>query len=220
MRIGIDVDGVLARYTEAFQRRIISVTGGDRFPCDDYQPTSWDYAADLGYSEAEIDLTWRTIKEDRCFWASLLPYRDASHALGLLSKRMDAGDDVYFITARPGADAKRQTEQWLLARFPSLMRPIPTVLISSHKGLAAQTLGLDAYVDDRWENCVDVAAMHWKGRSPACRTYVLDRPWNHGHHDHPIIRVPSIAAMLTDLCGDAWGDPTPQCVSAGTSSLT
>lgn len=199
MRLGIDCDGVLANYNEGFQRRIITVTGRDLFPCPNYEPDTWYYAEKLGYTAEEIDATWRTIKEDRAFWFSLHPYRDTSYALGLISDRIShTGDDVYFITARPGRDAKKQTEMWISSRFPHLTRPTVTVLLTPHKGLAAQTLGLDAYIDDRWENCLEVAGGD-------CRTFLMDRPWNQGEENEEITRVPSIKAMFEHLAAPAVG---------------
>jgi len=101
-------------------------------------------------------------------------------------------DDVYFITSRPGIDAKIQTEDWLYnAGYPHA-----TVLISSAKGLCAQALKLDVYIDDRWENCVDVATTSLK-----TKVFLLDRPWNRGNNPDAfnIVVVDSATDFLNRL---------------------
>jgi uncharacterized HAD superfamily protein len=52
-----------------------------------------------------------------------------------------------------------------------------TVLISSEKGLCARALNLDYYIDDKWENCVDV------GMESNTKVYLLDRPWNQSEYN-------------------------------------
>lgn len=162
-------DGCLADFNSAFIRRIIDVTGRNLFP-EGYEPHTWDYPEALGYSPTETDEVWRSIKQDRMFWATLPAYPTTPAFLGLVATRSE--DDFYFITARPGIQAKRQTEEWLFHYTP-WSKPLFnwTVLVSSHKGLCAQALGLDRYLDDKWENAESIATTNTK-------SYLLDRPWN------------------------------------------
>lgn len=178
MKLGIDVDGVLADFNSRFIERVIRVTGRDLFPPRPFEIPTWNYPEVYGYTSAEIAAVWEGIKTDGVFWTSLPPYPNTVPAMAFLERRITYGDDVYFITARPGVGAKRQTERWLNARWPHILNPVSTVLITPHKGLAAQTLGLDIYIDDRWENCLETATMHWKGQPPTCRTFLMNRPWN------------------------------------------
>jgi uncharacterized HAD superfamily protein len=173
MKIGIDVDGVLADFNKTYITRCLDVTGKDLFPARPFEITTWNYPESYGYTKEEVSAVWESIKADRVFWASLRPYETTSDDMDALMTRMRAGDDVYFITARPGVNAKRQTEGWLYAQMGLVaLHPFTsTVLITSHKGLAARTLDLDIYIDDRWENCLDVA-------QTKTRTFLLDRPWN------------------------------------------
>lgn len=192
MRVGVDVDGVLADFNEAYIRRMIDSSGRDLFPLRPFDITTWNYPESYGYTDLEVSYAWQTIKLGGAFWYSLKPYRDTSTALGILSDLMMHGDDVYFITARPGINAKLQTENWIRERFPHLTRPTVTVLITPHKGLAARTLDLTHYIDDRWENCLDVAAA---GKT---KTFLMDRPWNWGNDAdrRDITRVSSIREMF------------------------
>jgi len=179
MRVGIDVDGCLANFNSGFIRRVIEVTGRNLFP-DNYEPTTWDYPTAVGYTEDEVNKVWENIQADPLFWLRLPVYQGTC---GFLMNLARQHHDVYFITARPGIEAKMQTELWLeVAGYESA-----TVLITSKKGLAARTLDLDIYLDDRWENAKDVAVLsdgftaHGKTIPPrysTTKTFLLDRPWN------------------------------------------
>ena len=59
----------------------------------------------------------------------------------------------------------------------------PTVIISDCKDLCAEALGLDIFVDDKWENCVSVR------ERTHCDVRVFDRPWNHGRQMDGIRRI-------------------------------
>lgn len=192
MRVGVDVDGVLADFNRAFITRVIQVTGRNLFPAG-YEPTTWGYPTEVGYTLEEEAAVWETITEDRCFWSSLTPYPETRAAVEYLHHRAYTHrDDVYFITARPGLDAKKQTEAWLRAQFGHVSGFLsnPTVLITKHKGLAARTLDLDVYIDDRYENAIDVGMVHTdpsiplRGR-PSTVSFLLDRPWNAGLPNSP-----------------------------------
>jgi len=169
MRLGIDVDGVAANFNASFIPRCIRVTGRDLFPHRPFPIPLWDYPQHYGYSEAEVRLVWEEITKDERFWADLPVYSWTRDFLGCLEGRASV-DDVYFITSRPGVYAKHQTEEWI-AKHGGPRRP--TVLISSEKGLCAKALRLDAYIDDRDKNVIDV-----RTEAPYSRTFLLDHPWN------------------------------------------
>jgi hypothetical protein len=65
---------------------------------------------------------------------------------------------VIFLTKRPqteGATAQLQTQRWLVAKG----FPLPSVcVVQRSRGAIATALGLQAVVDDRLENCLDVIA--------------------------------------------------------------
>lgn len=165
-RVGLDIDGVLADFVNPFIRRTIGVTGKNLFPPQPFEPTVWLDPEDYGYTKQEVSQVWESIKQDPDFWRYLIAYPAALDLLYQIRHWRRDMHDVYFITSRPGQSAKWQTEGWLEAYSYGK----PTVLISSAKGLCAQALKLDLYIDDKWENCVDTA--------PHCKTYLLSQPWN------------------------------------------
>lgn len=170
MRIGVDVDGVLADFNTPFIEYVVAVIGVDRFPARPFEPTTWDYPEQYGYSSDDVSRVWETIKGDTKFWRTLPKYETTLRDIEALRFQRDVcDDDVYFITARPGRLAKWQTERWLACHgFDS-----PTVLISGDKALCASALALDVYIDDKPENVVSVL-------TDCLRTsvYLMDRPWN------------------------------------------
>ncbi len=167
MRIGVDVDGVLADFNVAFIKRIIRVTGQDLFPDRPFEIPMWDYPQHYGYTNAQIAAVWEDVKRDTCFWANLLPYTTTRRFFQDLDV-MAPGSDVYFITNRTGHLCRRQTENWLIAQGAG---PRPLIVISGDKAGWCQALNLDIYIDDNFENAVAVGKTH-------TRSFLLNRPWN------------------------------------------
>jgi 5'(3')-deoxyribonucleotidase len=190
MRIGIDVDGVLADFNSSFINRVTSTTGRDLFPPRPFDIPCWDYPEYYGYTREETSQVWETIKSDRFFWQNLPTYPTTLYDLFTLAARFEGhDDDLYFITSRPGIRAKRQTENWLEARWPARTVAPLTVLISSRKGDCARALNLDVYVDDRIENVVDVVGT-------GTRTFLYSHPWNLTCSCRDITRITSLAQMF------------------------
>lgn len=194
MRIGVDIDGVLANFNSAYIAKCIAVTGRDLFPPRPFDIVTWEFPESYGYTKAEVSAVWASIKESLNFWFSLKPYFDTQTSLEMLCARQDTyKDEVYFITARPGTEVKFQTERWLEVYAP-FNAWTPTVLISSQKGMCAKALELDMYIDDRLENVYDV-----REKSYNTSVYLMDRTWNQtegGILRGDITRVYSVADMF------------------------
>lgn len=188
LNIGVDMDGVLADFNEAFIDRIIQVTGRDLFPERPFPIPTWNYPQHFGYTETEVALVWEDIKMDSKFWRNLSPYEGTIAALTYLRRLELQGHRVWFITARLGNDCLNQTIEWLRYWVTDRYREAwaPSVIISSLKGPVAFEKQLDAYIDDRWENCEDV-----KRLVPQCVVFLMDRPWNEDAPNaaHGIIRT-------------------------------
>lgn len=168
-KLGIDVDGVLADFNRYFIETIIEHTGEDKFPPRPFPIPTWNYPQHYGYTHEQVTSVWNEIKDDRTFWLSLPYYPDTLEFLSSLDMARCDGDYVYFITNRPGVEAHGQTAAWL----EQCGYYDPTVLISGEKGLCARALELDLYIDDKWENCLDVRRSRHE-----CQTFLLSQPWN------------------------------------------
>lgn len=163
-----DIDGVLADFNNAYRDIILELTGLELPPITNDYPTKWNYHEDVFITKKDLNKVWNYIKTTS-FWEKLKPYPECREALiGIKEQRLN-GDDIYFITSRPGRYAKRQTERWLQSQGFS----DPTVLISSNKGPVCAGLGVDVFIDDKPENCEEVALA-----CPNSDVFLLDRPYN------------------------------------------
>ena len=175
MKIGFDVDGVLADFSSGYQEVLKKVSGRDLFlPGDAADAPCWDWDKFRGYTSKERLAAWNYIRTTPEFNLNLAPLEGAG-TLKLLIRALERKHAVYFITSRVGDRPKRWTEIWLTAHLDYRTDVAPTVLIAEQrsKGLFAKALGLDVYVDDNFDNVHDVVALQ-----PECRTYLRSRSYN------------------------------------------
>jgi uncharacterized HAD superfamily protein len=190
VRVGFDIDGVLADFNTPFIALMIRLTGRDTFPTRPFDIPTWLYPQVYGYSDAEVARAFAYIAKDPTFWTTLPGYPETAEILDQIGELVRCGHDVYFITNRPGATAKRQTERWLAAQTNGRELPIYTVLISDDKAACAKALKLDFYIDDKWENATAV------GRTAGTASFLLTRPWN-AKPCHYAIRIDSVLRFIS-----------------------
>lgn len=167
MKVGIDVDGVLANFNLGFAHVLADVTGERNIYQDaEVEPSVWNWPLDIA-TEVEVERAWERVKTSRTWWAGLRQVRDIGQSL-LMAENMGLdGHEVYFITSRPGVYAQVQTAQWIGQH--SFIQ-YPAVLVCDLKPLAARALRLDALIDDYPPNLADLPQ--------GCRGLLVDRPWN------------------------------------------
>lgn len=164
MKISIDVDGVLAHFDTPFAKLLTEVTGK---PCDVTEPDCWEWPLQAGFSKTEEGKAWEYIRNHPHWWSDLQPYPDSFVDYRSYQK---AGWDIYFVTARRLPFVKEITEEWLRRHY---LVDNPTVILSGRKGLVAKAIGLDAHIDDKPENTVDVRL-----NSGSTRSYLRTRRQN------------------------------------------
>jgi len=180
LRIGFDMDGVLADFASAYHAVEDRLYGqavehtrledpAEEALADEKRslPTN-DSTLAIGQNRRRRDAIWRAIVSTPNFWMSLAPTQEGVvqriHELTLRNKW-----EVFFITQRPATDGdtvQRQTQRWLVAEGFDL----PSVLvINGSRGAAAGALRLDYHVDDNQQNCLDV-----KSQSTARPILIVD----------------------------------------------
>jgi FMN phosphatase YigB (HAD superfamily) len=160
LRIGFDMDGVLADFAGAYhavERRLFGIP--ERTTVENPETVGDDEPP--APSGRRTDAVWQVIRETPDFWQTLDPTEpDAVQRIHEMAMRHRW--EVFFITQRPatlGETVQRQTQRWLARHGFDL----PSVLvINGPRGAAAGALRLDYHVDDSPSNCIDV-----KCESPA-----------------------------------------------------
>lgn len=197
-RLGIDIDGVLADFNAAYRRKLIQASGRDLIP-DPFEPPCWDYAGHYGYTPDEDQKAWKLIREDGLFWQYLQPLPGAATFLDwawrLHQDNWTHGrsHEVYFLTTRPGLQAKRQSENWL-ARYGMNSTPATVLIARGNKGELAKALGLTHFVDDRPENVYDVLDVHF-----GCQTYMRRAKYNEIEQDAVVRKGGKLVESITEF---------------------
>ena len=145
MRIGCDIDGVLADFRTGFFEVAAQVLGRTRS----------DSADDLdAVSEADSRRVWKAITQTPNWWLGLAAYEPIEIArLYRLSREHKW--EVFFMTTRAptsGESVQFQTQWWLEQQgfyLPSV------VTVPGSRGELANSLRLDLLLDDQMLNCAE-----------------------------------------------------------------
>ena len=149
LRVAFDIDGVIADFQTAFRETAVEITGrGGIAPQEPEQPPR-------GLSAREVNRVWEHISRTPQWWLTLHAYEPDE--IGRLYRTMrERRWEVFFVTTRPpsaGETAQFQTQWWLEAQgfqFPAVMT------VPGSRGELANALRLDALIDDRLMNCLEV----------------------------------------------------------------
>ena len=175
LRIACDLDGTLADMEAALQREAEGLFGGDvdlragaslplaplQSPAnfgDEPAPSAESEApppAKRGLTDRERRRLWSHVSDIEGFWQGLAEIEPGSVSR-LASLAAAHRWEVLFVTQRPegaGATSQVQTQTWLRAHGFDL----PSVFVmQGSRGKLADALALDAVIDDRPDNCLDV----------------------------------------------------------------
>jgi hypothetical protein len=151
IRIGIDVDGVLADFRTAFhdtavkclRRSVDDATDGDGNPNT--------------LTPRDVRRVWEHIENTPNWWMDVPAYEPEQIAR-LYAITRASGWEVFFLTKRPSSagDSVQFQTQWWIERFGFYLPAVLTV--PGSRGDIANGLRLDLLVDDQLINCVEVVS--------------------------------------------------------------
>jgi hypothetical protein len=168
LRIGFDVDGVLADLATAFrdvEARLFGVSTPVAAAAPEVEAEHEDdearrpatAAAPVSESRRRRDAIWNEIRDTPDFWLTLRPIepRVVRRIHDLMLRHHW---EVFFLTQRPatvGQTVQRQTQKWLHGQGFDL----PSVAaITDSRGAAAGALRLDFIVLDSPQHCLEVVS--------------------------------------------------------------
>ena len=187
MKIGIDVDDVCANFQKEFVALLHNMYGR---PPLDTAPIDWSWS-NCEVSKEEMGLAWKAAACVRDLWAELDPLPSFDEETIILLNRLVRQHDVYFVTNRfvtPGSSPMKQTKSWF---YTNARITAPNVMIAKDKGPMASVLELDAFIDDKPQNCLDVLEAR-----PNARVYLCDSSHNQPFSDPRIPRVKDLKEFL------------------------
>jgi len=174
LRIGFDLDGTVADMYSALHEEAIklfgeevlarsaykkappSPDGAEEAPKEPEDDTSAAAMDELHLSARQQMQLWDHVKKIEDFWTRL-PELEPGIIARIAKAARDRQWEVIFLTTRPstaGEITQLQSQRWLDAHgfpYPSVM------VVHRSRGKIADALQLDAFVDDRPENCLDIA---------------------------------------------------------------
>jgi hypothetical protein len=148
LRIGIDIDGVLADFRSAFHaaaRRCLRHDIEDSADLETVGPLSPE----------DVRRVWEHIAKTQNWWMDVPAY-EPDQIARLYSVMRAVGWEVFFMTKRPpsAGDSVQFQTQWWIERFGFYLPAVMTV--PGSRGDVANGLRLDMIIDDQLINCVEV----------------------------------------------------------------
>jgi hypothetical protein len=148
LRIGIDIDGVLADFRSAFHAAARRCLRHDIEDSDDLETVG-------PLSPEDVRRVWERIAKTQNWWMDVPAY-EPDQIARLYSVMRAVGWEVFFMTKRPpsAGDSVQFQTQWWIERFGFYLPAVMTV--PGSRGDVANGLRLDMIIDDQLINCVEV----------------------------------------------------------------
>lgn len=190
LRLGFDIDGVLANFRAAFRASAIRIVHGD---VEDFDPSD-PPEGDSPLSPDNVRRVWDHIAKTSNWWMELDAY-EPDQIARLYSLTRAAGWEVFFLTKRPpsAGDSVQFQTQWWIERFGFYLPSVLTV--PGSRGDVANALRLDLLVDDQLMNCVEVVSA-----SPT-KAILMQRTHDTAARDNATSRGIGVVSTLADAIG-------------------
>ena len=185
LRIGFDVDGVLADFRTAFREAAVRCL---RREVDDSSESA-DTPNVLTLKD--VRRVWEFIGKTPNWWMEV-PVFEPEQIARLYAITRAEGWEVFFLTKRPpsAGDSVQFQTQWWIERFGFYLPAVLTV--PGSRGEIANGLRLDLLVDDQLINCVEVVS------ASTSKAVLMLRSADSGARDHAINRGIGVVSTLSE----------------------
>jgi hypothetical protein len=183
MRIGIDVDGVLADFRAAFHDAAVRCLRRD--------VDGAEAEAASALTAKDVRRVWEHIERAQNWWMDVPAYEPEQIAR-LYAITRASGWEVFFLTKRPpsAGDSVQFQTQWWIERFGFYLPAVLTV--PGSRGEVANGLRLDLLVDDQLINCVEVVS------ASTAKALLMLRSADAMARDHAINRGIGVVGTLSE----------------------
>lgn len=164
-KVGFDIDDVLFPwYARAHEACVeAGITNG-------VEPSTWRPYEEYGCSKEDWLEALDVVTLKGSLYIKHGPDEDALRALRSL---YFDGHEVHLITARGFIGHSRLISEHTVRWLERYAVPYKTLSFTRSKGVKAEQLELDFFIDDNVDNFMDVYS------HGIAQSYLLDRPWNH-----------------------------------------
>lgn len=173
--IGIDIDGVLANFTQAISIKLREVYGIER--ADVLQTENvldWYYTKNFPtLTKKEIDIVFKDIVDDKYFWTEMIDVLDWNYIELLKFIINDNIFKVHFITSRPGKRIYNYTKEWLKLKLQTDNFNLHIADSWKDKRAYIEQQNIKCFIDDHLETCeslVEVCSILFKPDYPYNKT--------------------------------------------------
>ncbi len=189
MIVGLDIDGVLADFLSPFLRRLEKKIGNG--------PINADSITDFKFSDHPVlsdEVVWDCLQEvsyEPDFWQSLSSLISAKEWAQL--EHLSNERRLFFIThryVRDTYDIHRVTSGWL--KKHGIKQPVIHFTNESKSDVVGH-LGIQFFMDDRYENCQDVA------ENTKAVVLMPHRPYNRSFNHPAVKRIHHFSELFTHL---------------------
>lgn len=174
LRVGFDIDGVLADFRTAFHDAARECLRREIDGPDDPKTSR-------AIEQKDVGRVWEFVAKTPNWWLRLQPH-EPDQIARLYTLARAGGWEVFFLTNRPvsAGDTVQFQTQWWLERHGFYLPAVLTV--PGSRGEIANGLRLDLVIDDLVINCVEVvsgspskALMLQRDGEPKARKHAMDR---------------------------------------------
>jgi uncharacterized HAD superfamily protein len=189
MTLGLDIDGVLADFITPFLQRLQERAGGA--PIDPASITDPNFMHHPFLTQEIIFQCMESTSYDPEFWRALDPLLSPEQWQAL--EDISRNHELMFIThrwVRDTYDIKQVTCDWL--RRHGVSDPV-VHFTQEKKSVLVQKLNIELFVDDRHENCEDVATQ------TDAVVFMPHRPYNQAFNHPKVRRIQELDELFAHL---------------------